>query len=85
MQINPFHFSQMSLTRKAHYTWSEGSFIMARRTKYHVYYLYALQGFYAEIGYTSSLGKIEFIDAFRDVGRLKPYLDSITLDKLLAE
>lgn len=56
---------------------------MARRSKYHVYYLYELEGFFAEIGYTLSLSKIEFIDAFHDTGRLKPYLDTIPLDQLL--
>lgn len=83
MNISIFHFSQMSLTRRAYYTWRNGCFIIARRSKYHVYYLYELEGFYAEIGYTSSLGKIEFIDAFQDVERLKPYLDTIGLDQLL--
>jgi len=85
MQFNPLYFSQMSLTRKAHYTWSKGKFIMARRSKYHVYYLYALRGFYAEIGYTNSLSRIEFIDVFQDMGRLNPYLEAIPLEQMMSD
>lgn len=80
--MNIFQFSQLSLSKRASYTWAKGSFIMARRSKYHVYYLYEVRGFFAEIGYTSALNKIEFIDAFQDTARLNPYMETIELEEL---
>ncbi|MFP4089727.1 MAG: hypothetical protein ACLFUB_04375 [Cyclobacteriaceae bacterium] len=82
--MNPLHFSQLSLSRKATYTWSHGHFIVSRASKYHIYYLYSIGRYYVEIGYTRKLSRIEFIDCFKDTGRLRPYLDSFQLSDMKA-
>jgi hypothetical protein len=76
-------FEKLSMEEKAWYLWNGGTFLMANEDGQYRYNLFRVNNFYVELIYNLHTNDIEKIRAYFSDAFLKPYLDSIDINKLL--
>lgn len=82
MDFNSFHI--LDDKTKEEYILKNGILLMTRAEPKFYIYLYALNGFYAEVYYHLQSLSVLYIQNFTSTERLKPYLSKIDISMLLA-
>ncbi|MDJ1497647.1 hypothetical protein QNI19_32205 [Cytophagaceae bacterium DM2B3-1] len=75
-------FAELPLDQKAELTWQSGTSLDCHIEQRHSLSLYALGDFYVQLRYDPQVNQIVDMIAFKDISRLSPYLDKITLPLL---
>ena len=78
-----YEFKLLSTEQQFTFLWESGVYLDARITDNYTINLYGIDGFYIEVFYNSANNKIEFLESFKSVDRLSPYLKSIDLQGFL--
>lgn len=81
--MNMYQFNCLDEVRQIELLWSAGVLVGSRQEKIYKILLYQIDGFYVEVFYQYSQGKMAKIKSFNDTGMLEPYLDSINISSLL--
>jgi hypothetical protein len=79
--INLASFEDLPLDQKAELVWQQGAFLDCQSLECHCVSLYALGDFYVELTYDPERNRIVDLQVFKDISRLSPYLDKITISQ----
>lgn len=78
-----YEYNQLTLDEKAQYLWDNGEFILNRKTEEGAFNLYTLSDFFVEVFLDKKSGQVTKFQSFKSLRMLEPYLNSISIEKLL--